>query len=234
MRTRSFSACWARWRFRANMFPTTRGILILLLAAPIIALGTWQPGLEWFGWIYALLVVAMFVADWRLAGPVKRFDTARIHDTKLSLGVRNPITISVRTSDPAVIGHRPLRQSLDQDHPPLAPSARTGRRPRQRILGLASYYRARSLSRHDPARRQAGLVLGLDVVSLDCRPDSRLGVEGRTIKNVEEMLEFCKAAVAAAHADPSAIRLHIPQDMRVAEITLADGRKVYDVLIDTW
>ena len=44
------------------------------------------------------------------------------------------------------------------------------------------------------------------------------------------MLEFCKAAVAATHADPSAIRLHIPQDMRVDEITLADGRKVYDVL----
>jgi len=59
-------------------------------------------------------------------------------------------------------------------------------------------------------------------------------IEGRTIKNIEEMLEFCRAAVAAAHADPSAIRLHIPQDMRVDEITRADGSKVYDVLIDTW
>ena len=48
------------------------------------------------------------------------------------------------------------------------------------------------------------------------------------------MLEFCKAAVAATHADPSIIRLHKPQDMRVAEIALADGSKVYDVLIDTW
>ena len=34
-------------------------------------------------------------------------------------------------------------------------------------------------------------------------------IEGRTIKTVEEMLEFCKATVAATHADPSAIRLHI-------------------------
>jgi hypothetical protein len=59
-------------------------------------------------------------------------------------------------------------------------------------------------------------------------------IEGRTIKTIAEMLEFCAAAVAATHADPSAIRLHIPQDMRVAEITLADGRKVYDVLIDSW
>ena len=58
-------------------------------------------------------------------------------------------------------------------------------------------------------------------------------IEGRTIQNIEEMLEFCEAAVAATHADPSAIRLHKPQDMRVAEHELADGRKVYDVLIDT-
>ena len=43
-------------------------------------------------------------------------------------------------------------------------------------------------------------------------------IEGRTSKTVEEMLEFCKAAVAASHANPSALRLHVPQDMRVAEI----------------
>jgi hypothetical protein len=55
-------------------------------------------------------------------------------------------------------------------------------------------------------------------------------VEGRTITNVAEMLEFCLAAIEKTYADPSTIRLHIPQDMRVDEITLADGRKVYDVL----
>ncbi len=96
MRTRSFNACSARWKFPASMIPTTRGVLILLLAAPIIALGTFQPGLEWIGWTYALLAAALCVADWRLAGRVERFEAARIHDTKLSLGVRNPITVSVR------------------------------------------------------------------------------------------------------------------------------------------
>ena len=50
-------------------------------------------------------------------------------------------------------------------------------------------------------------------------------IEGRTIKNVAKMLEFCKAAVAATHADPSTIRLHVAQDMRVAEIPLADGAR---------
>ena len=54
---------------------------------------------------------------------------------------------------------------------------------------------------------------------------------GRTIKTIEEMQEFCEAAVAASHADPSALRLHVPQDMRVAEIVRADGSKAFDVLV---
>jgi len=59
-------------------------------------------------------------------------------------------------------------------------------------------------------------------------------IEGRTIKNIEEMLEFCLAAIARTGVEPSTIRLHIPYDMHVDEITLSDGRKVYDVLVDTW
>ena len=78
------------------MIPTLRGILIVLLAAPIIALGTWVNGIEWVGWIYVLLMLALFFMDWRLAGRIDRFDVERTHDTKLSLGVENPITVSVR------------------------------------------------------------------------------------------------------------------------------------------
>ena len=52
-------------------------------------------------------------------------------------------------------------------------------------------------------------------------------IEGRTINTIEEMLELCHAAVAATHADPSTIRLHVAQDMRVAEIIRADGRKLH-------
>jgi uncharacterized protein (DUF58 family) len=78
------------------MLPTLRGILVLLLAAPIIALGTWLPGMEWVGWGYASLALLVFALDWRLAGRVDRFDVARIHDTKLSLGAENAVTVSVR------------------------------------------------------------------------------------------------------------------------------------------
>lgn len=78
------------------MIPSIRGILILLFAAPIIALGVIFRGFEWVGWIYALGIISLFFVDWRMAGSVDRFDVARRHETKLSLGVQNPITISVR------------------------------------------------------------------------------------------------------------------------------------------
>ncbi len=78
------------------MLPTTRGVLIFLLAAPIIALGNWVKGFEWLGWAYAGLGLSLFILDWRLAGPVGRFDVERVHDTKLSLGVENPIAIHIR------------------------------------------------------------------------------------------------------------------------------------------
>jgi uncharacterized protein (DUF58 family) len=78
------------------MIPSIRGILILLLAAPIIALGVLLRGFEWIGWLYALVIVILFYTDWRMAGRVDRFDVTREHETKLSLGVQNPVTLSVR------------------------------------------------------------------------------------------------------------------------------------------
>ena len=56
-------------------------------------------------------------------------------------------------------------------------------------------------------------------------------IEARTITNVAEMLEFCLAAVAQTYVEPAAICLHVAQEMRVAEITLKDGSRAYDVLI---
>jgi len=56
-------------------------------------------------------------------------------------------------------------------------------------------------------------------------------IEGRTITNVAEMLEFCLAAVAQTGVEPSAICLHVAHEMHVAEVTLKDGSMAYDVLI---
>ena len=58
-------------------------------------------------------------------------------------------------------------------------------------------------------------------------------VEGRTITTVEEMLEFCLAAVAGTGLKPSDIPLHTAQDMRVLETTYGNGRKVYDARVSS-
>jgi uncharacterized protein (DUF58 family) len=87
------------------MIPTTRGVLLLLIAAPIIAAATWAPELEWVAGLYVLFVLVLLALDWRRAGDVRRFEVSRQHDTKLSLGADNPIRLSVRNRNrrPATI-----------------------------------------------------------------------------------------------------------------------------------
>jgi len=78
------------------MIPTRRGVLLLLISAPFIALATWAPALEWLAWVYAALVLVLFATDRHLARDASRFEVSRQHDTKLSLGADNPIYLSVR------------------------------------------------------------------------------------------------------------------------------------------
>lgn len=79
-----------------NLYLTVRAVLLLLFAAPIVAAGTWLPALEWVALGYLLLMVGLCAFDWRMAGNLSRFDLSRAHDTRLSLGAANPITLSVR------------------------------------------------------------------------------------------------------------------------------------------
>jgi uncharacterized protein (DUF58 family) len=78
------------------MLPTTRALLLILIAAPLMALGAWIPFMEWIAWGYALFVIAVMFIDWRLAGDNKQFELTREHDNKLSLGAENPIRVSLR------------------------------------------------------------------------------------------------------------------------------------------
>lgn len=96
------------------MIPTTRGVLLLLIAAPIIAAATWAPELEWVAGLYVLLVLVLLALDWRQAGDVRRFEMSRQHDTKLSLGADNPIHLSVRNR------HRRPATIWLRDEPPDA------------------------------------------------------------------------------------------------------------------
>jgi uncharacterized protein (DUF58 family) len=127
------------------MHLTIRGVLLLLIAAPIIALGTWASTLEWIASLYILLSLALFVVDWRQAGRVSRFEVSRQHDTKLSLGADNPIHLSVRNRS-----RRPATFWL-RDEPPdkfkIDTRILTGTVPARRTWQGA--YRVRPLRRGD-------------------------------------------------------------------------------------
>ena len=78
------------------MLPTFRALLLILIAAPIMALGAWIPFMEWVAWGYALFVIAVMFLDWRIAGDIQQFELRREHDNKLSLGAENPIRVRLR------------------------------------------------------------------------------------------------------------------------------------------
>src|SRR5678809_1289800 len=78
------------------MLPTTRALLLILIAAPLMALGVWIPFMEWVAWGYVVFILAITFMDWRLAGDIQRFELVREHDNKLSLGAENPVRIRLR------------------------------------------------------------------------------------------------------------------------------------------
>ena len=78
------------------MLFTSRTLLLLLITAPLLALGTWFPIMQWIALAYALLILAMAFFDWRMAGEIKQFELHREHDNKLSLGAENLVRISLR------------------------------------------------------------------------------------------------------------------------------------------
>lgn len=86
------------------MIPTNRAVLLLLLAAPLLAASTWAPALAWIAGLFLLFSLALWLVDWRLAGPVQRFDVQRQHDDRLSLGADNPIHLEAtnRSARPVV------------------------------------------------------------------------------------------------------------------------------------
>jgi uncharacterized protein (DUF58 family) len=96
------------------MIPTLRAILLLIFAAPLIALATWAPVMQWLALVYLLGVLLLLVWDWRLAGRAGRFGLARQHDGRLSLGAENPVTLTLRNP-----GRRPLTFWV-RDEPPDA------------------------------------------------------------------------------------------------------------------
>jgi uncharacterized protein (DUF58 family) len=80
------------------MYLTLRGVLLLLLFAPLWAAMEWTSGLEWTLGIFVLICLGLFLYDWISAGKIDRFQVLRQMDGKLSLGAQNPIHIHVHNN----------------------------------------------------------------------------------------------------------------------------------------
>lgn len=91
---------------------TLRGTILLLFAAPILAAATWAPVLLYAGIVYIIIVLGLFIIDYRLGGKVDRFEIRREHDTKLSLGADNPIHLQLLNRNP-----RPVRFWIRDESP---------------------------------------------------------------------------------------------------------------------
>lgn len=91
---------------------TTRGTLLLLLAAPVLVAATWLPAFRWVAAIYILLCFILLGLDWATAGKIDRYELTREHDDKLSLGANNVVKVSLRNREP-----RPVQFWL-RDEPP--------------------------------------------------------------------------------------------------------------------
>jgi uncharacterized protein (DUF58 family) len=94
------------------MMLTIRGTLLLLLPAPFLAAATWLPGLRPVAAVIALLALALLALDWWRAGAVDTFSVTRQHDSRLSLGAENPITLSLEQRQ-----QRPVRFWLRDESP---------------------------------------------------------------------------------------------------------------------
>ena len=100
---------------------TRRALFLLLLAAPILALGTITPAAYWAAGLYAFGVLALIGADVALSPKPGQFRLSRENESKLSLGADNTVQMHVRrlgAPDVGGIRARPVDVVL-RDEPPV-------------------------------------------------------------------------------------------------------------------
>lgn len=91
---------------------TPRAVLLLLLGAFPLILATWLPLFAWLALVYILFCLFLYFIDWRQAQPITAFDVSRTHDSRLSLGADNLVTLAIRNRQ-----NRPVTFQI-RDEPP--------------------------------------------------------------------------------------------------------------------
>lgn len=74
---------------------TLRGLVLLLLTAPLLLAALWWPLAVWVAALWLIVCGAAFVADWQLAPRPADWTLARRHDSRLSLAAQNLVEIEI-------------------------------------------------------------------------------------------------------------------------------------------
>lgn len=94
------------------MILTRRALLLLLLTALLVALGTIEFVMVYLALGYFALIVGMIVLDRALTPKPDAFQVARHNDTRLSLGAKNRVAVRVENNSP-----RTLRVTVRDEYP---------------------------------------------------------------------------------------------------------------------
>src|SRR5687767_13843381 len=99
---------------------TRLGLYLLLIVAPLIALGTLTPAAYWSAALYTVALLALMGADFLLSPRTADFRLSRTNDDKLSLGADNPVRITVRWARPSEArgGRASSTRFVVRDEPP--------------------------------------------------------------------------------------------------------------------
>ena len=93
---------------------TPRAYWLLMGVAFWLAAALLVPGLVWVAWGWAIVMAALLIVDWQLAGGIQAWRARRTHDERLSLAAANPVVITVERRQ----GWRETRFEL-RDTPPV-------------------------------------------------------------------------------------------------------------------
>jgi uncharacterized protein (DUF58 family) len=127
------------------MIPTPRLLILLLLGSALVAGTSLVPGTVWLAVAYLVAVAALVTADVAITPRANALEVERIHDTKLSLGAQNLVTLLVANRS-----RRTLRLLVRDEHPDAIPADATFLAGSAPPFGLAELrYHLRPLQRGD-------------------------------------------------------------------------------------
>lgn len=168
------------------MLPTRRLLILLLLAAPMVALSALAPGLIWVAVAYIVAVAIYTVCDAALAARPEQIEVERIHDQRLSLGAENLVTVILANATP-----RPVAFTLRDEYPHEFPADAGFLRGTIPPYDVAeARYHVRPLRRGDYSFGDVVVRLRGPLGAIERQVRYRLGAEVRVYPNVLELRKY--------------------------------------------